>query len=37
MMQHLYFNEESDNSEESAMDNEDFHSTVLQPFQFEPE
>ena len=36
-MQHLHFNEESDNSEERASGNEDFCSTILQPFQFEPE
>ena len=33
----LYFNEEMDYSEENTSDNEDFHSTILQPFQFEPE
>ena len=31
------FSEESDYSEENANDSEDFHSTYLQPFQFEPE
>ena len=36
-MQHLHFNEESDNSEERTSGNEDFCSTILQPFQFEPE
>ena len=30
-------NEESDYSEENASDDEDFRSTILQPFQFEPE
>ena len=30
------FNEESDYSEENTSDNEDFHSTIFQPFQFEP-
>ena len=30
-------NEKSDYSEENASDNEDFHSTILLPFQFEPE
>ena len=33
----LYFNEESDYSEENTSGNEDFCSTILQPFQFEPE
>ena len=28
----LYFNEESDYSEENTSDNEDFHFTILQPF-----
>ena len=28
----LYFNEESDYSEENTSDNEDFHSTILHPF-----
>ena len=28
----LYFNEESDYSEENTSDNEDFHSTIIQPF-----
>ena len=36
-MSHLYFNEESDYSEENTLDSEVFHSTILQPFQFEPE
>ena len=36
MMSDLCFNEESD-SEENTSDNEDFHSTILQSFQFEPE
>ena len=36
-MSDLYFNEEMDYSEENTSDNEDFHSTILQPFQFEPE
>ena len=36
-MSDLYFNKESDNSEENTTENEDFHSTILQPFQFEPE
>ena len=35
-MSDLYFNEESDYSEENKKDNEDFRSTILQPFQFEP-
>ena len=35
-MSHLYFNEESHYSEENTCDNEDFRSTILQPFQFEP-
>ena len=29
--------EDSDYSEETTSDNEDFRSTVLQPFQLEPE
>ena len=33
----LYFNEESDYSVENTWDNEDFRSTILQPFQLEPE
>ena len=36
-MSDLYFNEESDFSEENTFENEIFHSTILQPFQFEPE
>ena len=36
MMLDLCFNEESD-SEENTSDNEDFHSTIFQSFQFEPE
>ena len=35
-MYDLYFSEESDYSEENTSDNEGFHSTILQPFQFEP-
>ena len=31
----LYFNDESDYSEENTSDNEDFCSTIFQPFQFE--
>ena len=30
-----YFNEESDYSKENTSDNLDFHSTILQTFQFE--
>ena len=33
----LYFNEESDYSEENTSDTEDFRSTILQPYQFESE
>ena len=33
----LYFNEESDYSEENTSENENLRSTILQPFQFEPE
>ena len=33
----LYFDEESDYSEENTRYNEDFWSTILQLFQFEPE
>ena len=33
----LYFNEQSDYSEENTSDNEDFQSTILQPFQDGPE
>ena len=36
-MSDLYFNEESDYSQENTIGNEDFRSAVLQPFQFEPE
>ena len=36
-MPNLYFNEEWDFSEENTSDNEDLRSTILQPFQFEPE
>ena len=32
-MSDLYFNEESDYSGENASDNDDFRSTILQPFQ----
>ena len=35
-MSDLYFNEETDYSEENTSDNEDFGSTILQLFQFEP-
>ena len=31
----LYFNDERDYSEENTSDNEDFCSTIFQPFQFE--
>ena len=34
---HLYFNKEDDYSEENRSENEDFLSTILQPFLFEPE
>ena len=39
MMSHLYFNEENDysDSDENICDHEVFRSTILQPFQFEPE
>ena len=30
------FNEESDYSEEDTIDNEEFRSTIFQPFQLEP-
>ena len=33
----IYFNEKSDFSEENTSDNENFHSTILHPFHFEPE
>ena len=36
-MSDLYFNEEIDYSEENTSDNEDFRSTIVQPFQIEPE
>ena len=36
-MSHLYFNEESDYSEENTSDNEGFCSAILQQFQFESE
>ena len=36
-MSDSYFNDESNCSEENASDSEDFRSTYLQPFQFEPE
>ena len=36
-MSDLYFNEETDYSEENTSDNEGFGSTILQVFQFEPE
>ena len=36
-MSDLYFNDESDYSEENTSDNENFRSTALQPFQFNPE
>ena len=35
MISDLYFNAESHYSEENTSDNEDFHSTILQQFQFE--
>ena len=35
-MSDLYFNKASDYSDENISNNEDFHSTNLQPFQFEP-
>ena len=31
------YSEENANDSENASDMEDFHSTYLQPFQFEPE
>ena len=37
MISDLYFNEESHYSEENTSENEDFYSTILQPFQFELE
>ena len=33
----LYYNEQRDYSVENTSDNEEFHSNILQPFQFEPE
>ena len=36
MMSDLYFNEESDYSEEKTSENDDFHSTILKPFQLDP-
>ena len=36
-MSDLYLNDESDYSEENTSDNENFPSTILQPFQFNPE
>ena len=37
-MSYLYFNKESDYSEKNTTDiKEDFRSTILQLFQFEPE
>ena len=36
-MPDLCFNEKSDYSQENTSDNEDFRSTIFQPFQFEPE
>ena len=36
-MSDLYFNEESDCSKENTSDNEDFRSTIYQPFQFQTE
>ena len=36
-MSELHFNKESDYSEKNTSDNENFRSTILQPFQFEPE
>ena len=35
-MSDLYFNEESDYSEEKTSENDDIRSTILQPFLFEP-
>ena len=37
MMPDLYFNQEKDYSKENTSHNEDFHSAILQPFEFEPE
>ena len=36
-MPDLHFNEESDYSEKSTSENGDLRSTILQPFQFDPE
>ena len=36
-MSDLYFNEDSDYSEENTCDDKVFRSTIFQPFQFEPE
>ena len=36
-MSDLYFDKESDYSEKNTNDNEVFRSTILQPFQLEPE
>ena len=36
-MSSLYFNEGNNYSEENTCDNKVFRSTILQPFQFEPE
>ena len=33
----LHFNKEVDYSEENAIGNKDFRSTIREPFQFEPE
>ena len=33
----LYYNEQRDYSVENTSDNEEFHSNIFQPFQFEPE
>ena len=37
MMSYLCVNRESDYSEENTGDKEDLRSTILEPFQFEPE
>ena len=37
MISDLYFSEESDYSEEHTNGNENFSSTILKPFQLEPE
>ena len=36
-MSDLYFDEANDYSEQNTCNNEDLRSTILQPFQFEPE